>query len=109
MKVLDFGLAKMGPTVKADQATMTMTLTSKGETVGTLYSPKPSLTAAVQLLPPWRTNDSADQGESKEDSYEKVRELAIVDRSVSLRNPIPAWAHSRRAILIAASSSASRD
>jgi hypothetical protein len=47
-------------------------------------------------------NDSADQGESEEDSYEKVREVAVVDRSVSLRNPILAWAHSRRAILIAA-------
>jgi len=45
-------------------------------------------------------NDSADQGESEED-YEKVRELAVVDRSVSLRNPISAWDHSRRAILIA--------
>ena len=67
-----------------------------------------------RILPPPRAvpgdliqaNDSADQGESEEGSYEKVRELAIVDRSVSLRNPIAAWTHSRRAILIAAFRSA---
>ena len=36
MKLPDFGLAKMGPTVKADRATMTMAITGKGEIVGTL-------------------------------------------------------------------------
>ena len=44
-----------------------------------------------------QTNDSADQGSRTRGSYEKqVRELAVVDRSVSLRNSIPARAHSRR-------------
>src|SRR5512142_3224431 len=31
VKLLDFGLAKMGPTAKADEATVTMALTGKGE------------------------------------------------------------------------------
>src|SRR6266853_3616188 len=37
VKLLDFGLAKVGPVVKADEATMTMALTGKGEILGTLY------------------------------------------------------------------------
>jgi Tol biopolymer transport system component/predicted Ser/Thr protein kinase len=36
VKLLDFGLAKMAP-VAADQGTMTMALTGKGQIVGTLY------------------------------------------------------------------------
>ena len=41
VKLLDFGLAKMGPAVKADEATMTMALTSKGEILGTLLYMSP--------------------------------------------------------------------
>jgi serine/threonine protein kinase len=36
VKLLDFGLAKMAPAVKADESTQTMTLTHKGEILGTL-------------------------------------------------------------------------
>jgi Tol biopolymer transport system component/predicted Ser/Thr protein kinase len=36
IKLLDFGLAKAGPVVKADEATMTMALTGKGQILGTL-------------------------------------------------------------------------
>ncbi len=44
VKLLDFGLAKMGPAVKADEATMTMALTGKNEIVGTLlYMPPEQL------------------------------------------------------------------
>ena len=40
VKLLDFGLAKMGPAVKADEATVTMALTGKGQVLGTLlYMP----------------------------------------------------------------------
>src|ERR1700723_3232012 len=35
VKLLDFGLAKIGSAVKADEATMTMALTGKGEILGT--------------------------------------------------------------------------
>ena len=49
-----------------------------------------------------QASDSVDQVASKEGNREKVRDLAILDRSVSLRNPFPAWDHSRLAILIAA-------
>ena len=41
VKLLDFGLAKMKPTVKADNATLTMTLTGKNEILGTLYYMSP--------------------------------------------------------------------
>src|SRR6202140_3435073 len=41
VKLLDFGLAKMGPALKADEATMTMALTGKGEIVGTLLYMSP--------------------------------------------------------------------
>ena len=41
VKLLDFGLAKMGPVVKADEATLTMALTGKNEIVGTLYYMSP--------------------------------------------------------------------
>ncbi len=41
IKLLDFGLAKVGPVVKADEATMTMTLTGKGEILGTLLYMSP--------------------------------------------------------------------
>jgi eukaryotic-like serine/threonine-protein kinase len=41
VKLLDFGLAKMGPVVKADEATMTMALTGKNEIVGTLLYMSP--------------------------------------------------------------------
>jgi serine/threonine protein kinase/Tol biopolymer transport system component len=41
VKLLDFGLAKIGPTVKADEATMTMALTGKGEILGTLLYMSP--------------------------------------------------------------------
>src|SRR5580693_2576285 len=41
VKLLDFGLAKMGPVVKADEATMTMALTGKGEILGTLLYMSP--------------------------------------------------------------------
>jgi serine/threonine protein kinase len=41
VKLLDFGLAKMGPAVKADEATMTMALTGKGEILGTLLYMSP--------------------------------------------------------------------
>ena len=36
IKLLDFGLAKLGPAVKPDEATVTMALTGKGEILGTL-------------------------------------------------------------------------
>src|SRR6202163_2741137 len=36
IKLLDFGLAKVGPVVRADENTMTMALTGKNEIVGTL-------------------------------------------------------------------------
>src|SRR6266849_244006 len=41
VKLLDFGLAKLGPAVKADEATMTMALTGKGEILGTLFYMSP--------------------------------------------------------------------
>src|SRR5579864_1715252 len=41
VKLLDFGLAKMGPAVKADEATRTMALTGKGEILGTLLYMSP--------------------------------------------------------------------
>jgi eukaryotic-like serine/threonine-protein kinase len=41
VKLLDFGLAKMGPAAKADEATMTMALTGKGEILGTLLYMSP--------------------------------------------------------------------
>src|SRR6202140_3097195 len=41
VKLLDFGLAKMGPVVKADEATMTMALTGKGEILGPLLYMSP--------------------------------------------------------------------
>src|SRR6202162_3963949 len=37
VKLLDFGLAKMGPAIQAGEGTMTMALTGKNEIVGTLY------------------------------------------------------------------------
>jgi eukaryotic-like serine/threonine-protein kinase len=36
VKYLDFGLAKIGSVVEADEATMTMALSGKGEILGTL-------------------------------------------------------------------------
>src|ERR1700737_3296733 len=41
VKLLDFGLAKVGPAAKADEATMTMALTGKGEILGTLVYMSP--------------------------------------------------------------------
>ena len=41
VKLLDFGLAKIGPAIKADDATMTMALTGKGEILGTLFYMSP--------------------------------------------------------------------
>src|ERR1700736_1057891 len=41
IKLLDFGLAKMGPALKADEATMTMALTGRGEILGTLLYMSP--------------------------------------------------------------------
>ena len=41
VKLLDFGLAKLGPAVKAGEATMTMALTGKGEILGTLFYMSP--------------------------------------------------------------------
>jgi Tol biopolymer transport system component/predicted Ser/Thr protein kinase len=41
VKLLDFGLAKVGPVVKADEATMTMALTGKGQILGTLLYMSP--------------------------------------------------------------------
>src|SRR3984893_7394071 len=41
VKLLDFGLAKMGPAIKADQATFTMALTGKGQILGTLLYMSP--------------------------------------------------------------------
>src|ERR1700687_1967837 len=41
VKLLDFGLAKVGPAVKPDEATMTMALTGKGEILGTLFYMSP--------------------------------------------------------------------
>src|SRR5579863_125702 len=41
VKLLDFGLAKMGPAVKADEATLTMALTGKGQILGTLLYMSP--------------------------------------------------------------------
>jgi eukaryotic-like serine/threonine-protein kinase len=41
IKLLDFGLAKVGPVVRADEATMTMALTGKGEILGTLMYMSP--------------------------------------------------------------------
>src|SRR5579863_2305433 len=41
IKLLDFGLAKSAPAVKADEATLTMALTGKGQIVGTLLYMSP--------------------------------------------------------------------
>jgi eukaryotic-like serine/threonine-protein kinase len=41
VKLLDFGLAKIGPAVKADEATITMALTGKGQILGTLLYMSP--------------------------------------------------------------------
>jgi serine/threonine protein kinase len=41
IKLLDFGLAKVAPVVRADEATMTMALTGKGEILGTLLYMSP--------------------------------------------------------------------
>ena len=41
IKLLDFGLAKVGPVVGADEATMTMALTGKGQILGTLMYMSP--------------------------------------------------------------------
>jgi len=41
VKLLDFGLARIGPVAKADEAIMTMALTSKGEILGTLLYMSP--------------------------------------------------------------------
>src|SRR5690349_6264729 len=41
VKLLDFGLAKLGPAVKADEGTMTMAITGKGEILGTLLYMSP--------------------------------------------------------------------
>src|SRR4051812_15132033 len=41
VKLLDFGLAKTGPAIKAGEATMTMALTGKDEIVGTLLYMSP--------------------------------------------------------------------
>src|SRR6202051_4670146 len=41
IKLLDFGLAKMGPVVQAEEATKTMALTGKGEILGTLLYMSP--------------------------------------------------------------------
>src|ERR1700676_3991186 len=41
IKLLDFGLAKVGPVVRSDEATMTMALTGKGQILGTLLYMSP--------------------------------------------------------------------
>lgn len=41
IKLLDFGLAKLGPTVRAEEATMTLALTGKGQVFGTLLYMSP--------------------------------------------------------------------
>ena len=41
IKLLDFGLAKVGPVIKTDEATMTMALTGKGQILGTLLYMSP--------------------------------------------------------------------
>ncbi len=41
VKLLDFGLAKLGPAVKASEGTMTMALTGKGEMLGTFQYMSP--------------------------------------------------------------------
>jgi Tol biopolymer transport system component/predicted Ser/Thr protein kinase len=41
VKLLDFGLAKIGSVIEADEATMTMALTGKGEILGTLLYMSP--------------------------------------------------------------------
>src|ERR1700690_3920552 len=41
IKLLDFGLAKMGPAIQAGQGTMTMALTGKGEILGTFQYMSP--------------------------------------------------------------------
>jgi eukaryotic-like serine/threonine-protein kinase len=41
VKLLDFGLAKVGPAVRTDEATMTMALTGKGQILGTLLYMSP--------------------------------------------------------------------
>jgi len=41
IKLLDFGLAKVGPVVRADEGTMTMALTGKGQILGTLLYMSP--------------------------------------------------------------------
>jgi serine/threonine protein kinase len=41
IKLLDFGLAKMGPAIQAGEGTMTMALTGKGEILGTFQYMSP--------------------------------------------------------------------
>src|SRR5271166_6425787 len=41
VKLLDFGLAKMGPAIQAGEGTMTMALTGKGEILGTFQYMSP--------------------------------------------------------------------
>jgi eukaryotic-like serine/threonine-protein kinase len=52
VKLLDFGLAKIGPSVKADEATMTMALTGKGEILGTLLYMSPEQVNGEEAGPP---------------------------------------------------------
>ena len=52
VKLLDFGLAKMGPAVAIAGNTMTMALTAKGEIVGTLHYMSPEQLQGQEAGPP---------------------------------------------------------
>src|SRR5579864_5691749 len=52
VKLLDFGLAKMTPAVAADERTLTMALTGKGQIIGTLNYMSPEQLHGVEAGPP---------------------------------------------------------
>lgn len=51
IKLLDFGLAKMGPAIQAGEGTMTMALTGKGEILGTFQYMSPEQVSGQDASP----------------------------------------------------------
>ena len=51
IKLLDFGLAKMGPAIQAGEGTMTMALTGKGEILGTFQYMSPEQVTGQEADP----------------------------------------------------------